>query len=143
MATKRVKKSAPKNNLEFGVLSMLCLVVTTMKGTTRKCIAWLPTDLPLLQDAVAQVEDGSRKDWMIYAEKDEKGKPKITAFETPEKVLALYEALTEAEKAAEYGSAMWLACKSAREAMRGAKGYKAKAGAKAIYRLTVKSNPIS
>ena len=124
--TKKASKSTRKSNPEYGHLALLVLIVTTAKGVVDKISTFLPIDALILGEACAAVEDGSRKYWSVSAKKATK----------------LYEALSDSQDTAEYGSGAWLALQAARSDMNSMHAYKAKAGRKARYELRVISKPV-
>ena len=128
MAQSKRSKKSPE---VFGLVALVTLLVTSFQGSTsRKITAWIPVELHLLDKAVAEMlrmPSGSKRAWRL----------------TPVKAKEIYDALTVFEGEAVYGSAPWIAAKSARRELNAMHAYKGKAGASAQYELRVVSKALT
>lgn len=117
-------KSTPKIN--YALMIVLQLRVVLQYGVkVLDTVAFIPNDLPLLESLRAEMDPGSRR---IFTP-------------SPEKVEVLYNALVAFKNSQPYGSASWLAAKSAQDSMCSLHAYAKKAGRSASYRLVVNSKP--
>jgi hypothetical protein len=112
---------------QFSLMVVLKLEVLFSNGPAcLDTVAFIPNDLPILEALRAEVPAGSRRTFNVSLEKAE----------------ALYNAVVAYKNSQRYGSASWLAAKSAQVAMNSLHAYQVKAGENARFTLVVNSKPV-